>query len=346
MNFRHQTSATPLSSGSRMFWIGAQIIVFVLTLVVIAGLFFLPQPTLDILWFILIPVLPLTFMLNAGMWRDICPLATANMLMSSRPSRDLTESWISWSASIGILLLFVLVPARRFLFNMDGPILAIVVLAVTALAFTMGWFVKAKGGFCNSICPVLPVEKLYGQAPLFAVRNARCVPCTHCTAKGCQDLDPVLSVRQSVGNGGGVKDWIRTPFGVFAAAFPGFIFGYFQLSDGVLSDFLTVYGTILGYAAVSLVGFAVLSLALRIPSHRLLPVLGGLAVGIYYWYAAPASLAAFDLAGGEVLKWVMTAFVAFWLSRALRHATPLPTPHKHGTARAVTPTFPLPQAPR
>ena len=346
MNFRNQTSAAPLSSGSRIFWTGAQVLVFALTLVVIAGLFLRPEPTLDILWFILIPVLPATFMLNAGMWRGICPLATANTLASSRASRFITGSWVTRSAFIGIALLFLLVPARRFLFNTDGPVLAIVILAVTTLSFVMGWLVKAKGGFCNSICPVLPVEKLYGQAPLFAVRNPRCVPCSHCTAKGCLDLDPALSVRQSVGNGGGVKDWVKTPFGLFAAAFPGFIFGYFQVSDSGLADALTVYGSVLGYAAMSLAGFALLSLALRIPTHRLLPFLGGLSVGIYYWYAAPASLAAFGLAGGEALRWVMMAFVAFWLIRALRNASPLSTPHKPVAARAVTPTFPLPQAPR
>ena len=100
----------------------------------IAGLFFRADVTLDILWFILIPVLPLTFMINPGMWRGICPLATANMIGSSSASatREVSGPWLHRVAGVGILLLFVLVPARRFLFNSDGPILALVVLAVTA----------------------------------------------------------------------------------------------------------------------------------------------------------------------------------------------------------------------
>ncbi|MDA0378290.1 MAG: hypothetical protein O2899_02265 [Bacteroidetes bacterium] len=347
MNLRHQTLSTPLSTGAKMFWNGSKLVVFVATLAVIAGLFVRPEITLDILRGFLTGILPVTFLLNSGMWRGVCPLATANMIGSSRASREVSGSWLNLTASVGIVLLFVLVPARRFLFNTDGPILAIVVLAVTALAFGLGWLVKAKGGFCNAICPVLPVEKLYGQAPFFGVRNARCVPCNHCTAKGCHDLDPTTSARHAAGNGNGSHAWMKTPFGLFAAAFPGFIFGYFQLSDAGLEQILPVYGTILGWAAVSLVLFVVLALVLRIPTHRLLPFLGALSVGIYYWYAAPASFDAFALPGGLVARWALLAFIAWWLFRALKQATPFHTPPARPfAARAVSPNFPLPQAPR
>lgn len=346
MNIHQQTLSTPLSAGARLFWNGSKVLAFVATLAVIAGLFFKAELTLDILWFVLIPILPLTFLLNPGMWRGVCPLSTANMIGSSRASREVSGKWLHLTAAVGIVLLMVMVPARRFLFNTDGPVLAIVVLAVTALAFGLGWFVKAKGGFCNSICPVLPVEKLYGQAPLFGIRNARCVPCNHCTAKGCHDLDPTTSARHAAGNGGGARAWMKTPFGLFAAAFPGFIFGYFQLTDVALSEALTVYGTMFGDALVSLVIVALLALVLRIPSHRLLPFLGALSVGIYYWYAAPASFTAFNLPGGEIAKWALLAFIAFWLYRALKISAQFNTPTRPVAARAVAPSFPLPQAPR
>lgn len=346
MNLRQQTLATPLSSGAKAFWSISRIVVFAATLAVIAGLFVRAELTLDILWFILIPVLPLTFMLNPGMWRGVCPLATANMIGSSRASREVSGPWLYRSAGIGILLLFVLVPARRFLFNTDGPILAIVILAVTALAFALGWFVKAKGGFCNSICPVLPVEKLYGQAPMFGVRNARCIPCNHCTLKGCHDLDPVTSTRFAAGNGNGPRAWMKTPFGLFAASFPGFIFGYFQVADTSLAAALAVYGTIIGYAAASLAIFVALALILRIPSHRLMPFLGALSVGVYYWYAAPASFAAFSLPGGAIARWALLIFVAYWLYRALKVTSRFNAPPRPTGGRAVTSSFPLPSAPR
>lgn len=346
MNLRHQTVSTPLSSGAKTFWNLSKILVFAATLAVITGLFFRAEVTLDILWFILIPILPATFMLNPGMWRGVCPLATANMIGSGGASREISGPWLHRVAGIGILLLFVLVPARRFLFNSDGPVLAVVVLAVTALAFGLGWFVKAKGGFCNSICPVLPVEKLYGQAPFFGVRNARCVPCNHCTLKGCHDIDPVNSARFAAGNGNGPRAWMKTPFGLFAASFPGFIFGYFQVADTVLADAMMVYATILGYAAASLVAFLLLAIILRIPSHRLLPFLGALSVGIYYWFAAPASFEAFLLPGGVVARWALMAFVAYWLFRALKISSRFNAPVRPTGARAVSPSVPLPSAPR
>ena len=341
MNLRHQTLPAPLSTGAKTFWNTSKILVFAATLVVIAGLFLRAEETLDILWFILIPVLPLTFMLNPGMWRGVCPLATANMIGSGSASREVSGPWLDRAAGIGIVLLFVLVPARRFIFNSDGPILALVVLAVTALAFGLGWLVKAKGGFCNSICPVLPVEKLYGQAPFCGVRNARCVPCNHCTQKGCHDLDPVHSARFAAGNGDGPRAWMKTPFGLFAASFPGFIFGYFQITDTVPAEAMTVYATILGYAAASLVIFLVLAFILRLPSHRLMPVLGGLSVGIYYWFAAPASFDAFSVPGGVIARWVLMVFIAYWLYRALKISSRFDAPPRATGARAVTPALPL-----
>jgi len=346
MNFRQQTLPRPLSKGTKVFWTSSRILVFAATLAIIAGLFGRSDLTLDILWFILIPILPVTFMLNPGMWRGVCPLATANMVGSTGSSREVSGPWLYRTAGIGIGLLFVLVPARRFLFNTDGPVLAVVILAVTALAFGLGWFVKAKGGFCNSICPVLPVEKLYGQAPLFGVRNTRCVPCNHCTIKGCMDLDPVSATRHAAGNGNGPRAWMKTPFGLFAAAFPGFIYGYFQVADTGLAEALTVYATILGYALASLALFVVLTFVLRIPSHRLIPFLGALSVGVYYWYAAPASFETFALSGGELVRWALMAFTAFWLVRALKISSQFNIPPRPSGGRAVAPTFPLPQAPR
>ncbi len=327
-------------------WTGAQWLVLLATVALIVGLFMQPDRTLDILWFVLIPVLPATFLMNAGLWRGICPLATLNTLAPNERGATLSRAWITWSAAIGIALLFILVPARHLLFNTSGFWLAIVIAAVAVLAFVMGFFVREKGGFCNSICPVLPVEKLYGQSPLVAVRNPRCVPCTLCTSRGCLDLDPSISVRTAVGNGSGVREWIRTPFGVFAAAFPGFVFGYFQVADVPITEWMTVYGTILAWALGSLAGFALLAAILRISTFRLMPFLGALAVGVYYWYAAPASMDNFGLPGGEILKWALLAFVAFWLVRALQRARGQEAPQRPVAAHPVAPRFPLGSPPR
>jgi len=316
------------------------------TIAVIIGLFVRPEITLDILWFALIPILPATFLINTGLWRGICPLATTNTLFNRSGARKLPREWIFGATLVGMVLLALLVPARHVVFNENGLVLAAVIIVVVVLALGLGWVFEKKGGFCNSICPVLPVERLYGQSPLVAVRNPRCVPCTLCTSRGCLDLDPAIPVRDAVGQGSGVRDWLRTPFGVFAAAFPGFVLGYYQIPDGPVDAWLSVYATITLSTVVSLVAVAVLTLILRIPTHRLLPFLGALAVGIYYWYAAPASMAAFGLPGGLVLRWVLEAFVAVWLIMALRRSAQYRVFSRPVAAHPVTPRFPVGQAPR
>lgn len=346
MNIRTQTSAAPLSSRSWWIWNILQWVVLLATVALIVGLFTRPGITLDILWFVLIPVLPATFLVNAGIWRGICPLASLNTLGPAERGVSLTRTWITASAGVGIILLFLMVPARHLLFNTNGMWLGVVIVAVALLSLGMGLWVQAKGGFCNSICPVLPVEKLYGQSPLVSVRNPRCVPCTLCTSRGCLDLDPSISVRTAVGDGNGVRDWIKTPFGIFAAAFPGFVFGYFHVADLPVEQWMTVYGTIFAWALGSLIGFAVLAALLRIATFRLMPFLGALAVGIYYWYAAPASMSAFNLPGGIVLRWILLAFTAYWLVRALQRAHGREAPQRPVAAHPVTPRFPVGSPPR
>ena len=312
----------------------------------IVGLFVRPDITLDMLWYVLIPVLPATFLVNTALWRGVCPLATLNMLASRQRDLALTRGWTTKTAAIGVGLLFVMVPARHLIFNTSGVWLGVTMTAVALLALGLGLVVRPKGGFCNSICPLLPVEKLYGQAPLISAPNPRCSPCTLCTAKGCLDLDPSKSLRAALGNSTTVRDWIRTPFGVFAAAFPGFIFGYFQVGDVATSHWYVAYGIILSFSLGSLALTAFLAAALRDSINRLLPVLGALAVGIYYWYAAPASLAAFGLPGGILLRWVLVAFVAIWLAHALKRTELPPSRHRPRSARPAALRVTAGSAPR
>jgi len=213
------------------------------------------------------------------------------------------------------------VPLRRVLLNQDGTALAIVLLAIVVVALVSGLFFEVKGGFCNSICPVLPVEKLYGQSPLISVRNPRCVPCAHCTSSGCIDIDPGLSVRQALGKSPSVSGWLKTPFGVFVAAFPGFILGYFKVEDVAFSQIVPVYGLILTYALASFVIVVLVSVLLKVGYDTIAPVSGVLCIGTYYWFAAPASFDAFGLPGGDVAKWILLVVIAFWFTRALSSAS-------------------------
>src|SRR5690606_14283352 len=138
---------------------------------------------------------------------------------------------LRWAAPAGVALLALLVPARRFLFNVDGSALAAVIVAVAVLALVSGFVFERKAGFCNAICPVLPVERLYGQRPLARVGTAHCPSCSLCTTRGCLDVSAEKALPQLLGPARRSTRWLLTPYGAFAAAFPGFVLAYSVIPD-------------------------------------------------------------------------------------------------------------------
>ncbi|MBV6520706.1 MAG: hypothetical protein MNPFHGCM_00824 [Gemmatimonadaceae bacterium] len=312
-------------------WRAAQAIGLVLTVVLIAALWVTPTVTLHILWDMVIPLLPATFLINPLIWRNVCPLATLNDLSGSRVGQRIVETRLLRAAwVVGIVLLAVLVPARRFLFNENGPALAITILLVALLALVSGLRYARRAGFCGSLCPVLPVEKLYGQLPLLPMDGARCTSCSQCTPVGCIDLANSKTVAQTIGPERRDARWVRTGFGAFAAAFPGFIIGYFTTVNGDFVTAGTVYGRVLLLAAASYLIVAVLVAVFRLRASLSLPFLGATSLGLYYWYAAPPLVEAY--AGpSQAVAWVRAAIglmIAYWLvtwrSRASTVAATLP----------------------
>jgi hypothetical protein len=305
-------------------WTTAQWIGVVATVVLLAALGRWPVPTLHILWEMVIPLLPAVFLVNPMLWRNVCPLASLNTLTGARrPDGALGVPALVGLWGGGIALLAVLVPARRFLFNENGLVMAVTVAGVGLLALVMGTIVSRRGGFCNALCPVLPVEKLYGQAPLLRVGSARCHDCNQCTAAGCIDLAGGKSSRQSVRNGEGLA-WLRSPFGLFAAGFPGFVVGYFQTENTTLAGAGGVYLTVAAWTSGSLVLTALVVAMARLKPTAVLPALGGIAIGVYYWFAATGLAAAYGAGRAGVLPLRILALVLIvaWLRHALRRPAP------------------------
>lgn len=314
-------SPSPVSS---VLWKTAQAVGVVATAVLVAGLFLQPDLALFVLWNVLIPMVPVSLMVSPLIWRNTCPLATLNMALNRQSTRKLTNGLAAKAGIVAIALLAALVPARRFAFNTDGTSLAIVIAAVGVLALVLGVVFDAKGGFCNAICPVLPVERLYGQAPLLQVPNARCPSCSLCTQRGCIDLAPEKAVAQTLGTTRQSTAWLRTGFGAFAAAFPGFIVGYYTSSDVALSAAGAVYLSIATWAAGSYLLVTVLVHLFKMQSGPALLILGGLAVSLYYWFAADVVLTAMGIGG----VWPMAArgvallVVGVWLTKAMLRVLP------------------------
>lgn len=326
----------PIYSTSNPLWRLAALLGLVLTAVLLLGLVVRPTLTLHLLWDMIIPLLPLVFLANPMIWRNVCPLGTLNRLTGASadrraPSRSvLRGGWV-----VGIVLLAILVPARRFLFNEDGTALLVTIAVVASLSLILGLVFSRRSGFCNALCPVLPVEKLYGQSPLVRIPTSRCMDCNLCSASGCIDLAGGKSLAQSLGPTRRSTTWFRSPLGLFAAAFPGFIIGYFTTVDGPLSSAPAVYGHIGLWTLGSLATVLAVATLLGIGWRVALPVLGGAAVAAYYWFSGPALAEAYGLSGtwGMILRVATLAVVAVWLVRALRQGgvgRPLPVALRHG----------------
>lgn len=302
-------------------WRIAQILALLATgslLVVLVGW---PTTGLKILWDVAIPVLPAVFLIQPGIWRNICPIATLSMLPNRRAGgRLLRNGNIASAGMIGIALLAIMVPARRFLFNTDGPALAGTIVAVVGLSMVLGAVFDRKAGFCSSICPVLPVERLYGQRPLLMVANARCAPCTMCVSRGCLDLTQTKSIAQVLGRDRMSHAWLGTHFGIFAGAFPGFVIGYNLTTNGDFSTAGLVYFAI-AVASVLSYGITVaLVRGLNLEAGLALRGLGGIAFAAYYWFAAVAITRDLGLPGfaPAVIRGSAFVLLLIWMSRDLR----------------------------
>jgi hypothetical protein len=236
-----------------------------------------------------------------------------------------------------MVLLGVLVTARHVLFNgynpSDGPVLGATVIAVAVAALLLGLRFDSKIGFCNSFCPVLPVERLYGQSPLLGANNPRCPECTDCTATGCIDLGAEVSIPQVLGPARDGPGWVRKAYGVFAAAFPGFVLGYFLASDGPLDTAPQVFLKVGQWTVASYLLVAGLALATKASARAFMPALAAAAVGIYYWFSGPIVSGALGLDDGPgsagtasvpaiAIRAVAFALIALWLWRA--YARPRP----------------------
>ncbi|HMV31125.1 MAG TPA: hypothetical protein PKA50_03310 [Gemmatimonadales bacterium] len=288
---------------------------------VLAGLQFAPARTLHLLWAVVIPLLPLTFLLSPSLWRAACPLATLDLLGApAGEPPSLGRAAGDRVNALGILLLLGIIPARRVLLEYDGGAMIGVLLALGGLAWLMGRTRPAKAGFCNALCPVLPVERLYGHAPLLDLGDTRCHPCVRCTTVGCVDRAPEEAL---VLLGGGSREgvrWLRTPAGLFVAGFPGLIVAFGLLPDPGPVTPWRAYGQVLGGVTLSWATALLCVGALRPGVVRVIRVLSVVSAGLFYWFAGPHMAAALrgGPAAGVALRVGFLLVVAWWATPGLR----------------------------
>ncbi len=283
-----------------------------------------PPVALTSLWSIAVPLLPASFFLTPAVWRGICPLSTLNAFGNRfGPAREMTEREATVIGALGLVLFHAIVPARHLGLNTNGPLLAGALVAIGTIAVTMGAMYASRSAFCNALCPVLPVERLYGQSPVFHVTRGRCDTCTVCTPRGCLDLADRKAMRQSLGAPRHGGAWLATPFGVFAAALPGFVVGYGLTPDLGLASAARVYGATLGGSVASYVVVRLVVRATRVTPLRAVAWCAAVSGVLYYWFTAAVAVRNLGLPAPSVpvIRGLAIVALGMWVARDHRQDT-------------------------
>ena len=285
-----------------------------------------PEIGLPVFWGLIVPSLPLVWLTAPGLWRNICPLAAANqtprLFGFSRAATP--PAWLSrYAYIIGFVIFVLLVTGRKWLFNDSGMATAVLLLTVLVAAAFGGYLFKGKSGWCSSVCPLLPVQRLYGQTPFATVPNAHCRPCVGCT-RNCYDFNPAVAQFADLADDD--PDYVGYRR-LFAGILPGLVVAFFTIPDvGPRTSVAEVYGLTAIYLLISLGAYYALDAFAPLTKARITALFGAVAISLFYWYGLVRVREALDALTGvlvpEVVAWLgrggVIALAVVWLVRTGR----------------------------
>jgi NADPH-dependent 2,4-dienoyl-CoA reductase/sulfur reductase-like enzyme/ferredoxin len=288
-------------------------------LIVVMLLIAAPDTGLFIMWKVVIPLLPLLFITAPGLWRNLCPLAASNQMPRWLGiTKGLTPpAWLREYGYVIAISLFVgFVALRKLGMDDSGPWSALLLIGAMAGGFTGGIVLKGKSGWCSTMCPLLPVQRIYGQTPFVMVANSHCQPCVGCV-KNCYDFNPRAAYLADLNDPDPYWSGYRK---LFVGAFPGLIYAFFHVPDHPAASVGEILGRIAVYMLVSAGSFLLLSSVAKVSAHKLTTLYGAIAFSIFYWDGAPNLYAAWsDGPTPDVATWgLRAAFIAIaaaWLLR-------------------------------
>lgn len=284
-----------------------------------------PDVALFIFWHIVVPLLPLLLFVAPGIWRNVCPMGALNQAPRLfKFGRALTPPvWFkNYAHLFGIALFVIIVPTRKELFNSSGPALGLLLFAAFTAALVGGYFFKGKSGWCATICPLLPLERLYGQTPFITAPNAYCKPCVGCV-KNCYDFNPALANMADQQDSDRRNSHFRR---LFAGMLPGLILGFYLIPDPPQIGGLMMYEWIAMFMLVSLGLFLALEVVFKRSALRLPTLFGAIAFNYFYLFNLPIiadtlhqlfgiTLPIFALWLGHLLIFTLSAI---WIYRTYR----------------------------
>lgn len=288
-------------------WMALRFLVLGLTFVEIGLLFARPALGLRLFWGVAVPCLPGLFAVAPGLWRQLCPMAFANQLprmLGFSRALTLPAKLRFWSYATAIGVLVSLVSIRSLVLNQTGWAVGVMCATSMLLAFIGGVFFKGRSGWCGTFCPIAPVQRSHGQAPLIVVRNGYCPTCVGCQ-KNCFDFNPRAAIFGDLGDNDQRHSTQRM---IFMSLLPGLIWGYYNVAGALEQGFAHYLLVLAGSALFSTGLFFTLRSLLNITAYRLATAFGLSALLIYYYFAGPVLVNAVSgLAGMAPPGWLVDA---------------------------------------
>ncbi|MBS1532809.1 MAG: hypothetical protein JSU01_21075 [Bacteroidetes bacterium] len=306
------------ASQTTLYWRIMQSLFWLIGAGILFCLLFFPSIGLLLFWNILIPVAPALLVVSTGLWRNICPLATTALLprhfgLSKRKKLKPNQSGIL--GLIAVIMLFLIVPLRHAVFNNNGPATAALIISLTTIGVAVGFRYEWKSAWCSGLCPIHPVERLYGGNSFISIPNMHCDLCANCVVP-CPDstrnLDTGHYVKMRAQR---ISNFLIT------GGLPGFIWGWFHVPDqnklSTAAAFAGVYTIPLLGLLTTLLFYRILQLTVKSKNGRALTGLfAASAVSCYYWYRLPG-LFGFGYLGRDGLLLDINGLIPGWTVHAL-----------------------------
>ena len=222
---------------------------------------------------------------------------------------------------VGVIALYIIVPLRHAVFNNNGQATGIMIIVMSVIGVGLGFFFEGKSAWCSGLCPVHPVEKLYGGNVGVSVPNLNCSNCVNCVVP-CPDSTP--NIHPSVIKNNRLQNLSGN---LLVGGLPGFIWGWFHVPDqATISTINTFFGVyqmpMLGFT-VSLLLYLLLSSLIHPEwERRLISIFAAAGVSCYYWYRIP-SLFGFGNFGDDGLLLDLRHVLPGWSLTAITTATTL-----------------------
>ena len=294
-------------------------IVGLLALIVV--MFLRPAAGLFVFFQVIVPLLPILFLVAPGLWRDICPLAASNQLprvLGISRGRN-APKWLRNRGYLIAVTLFVGIAGARLAgLDRSGAAMGIVLGAVLATAIAGGLLFKGKSGWCSSVCPLLPLQRVYGQTPFVTVPNTHCATCVGC-AKNCYDFKPRAAYQADLADSD--PGW-SGPRKLFVATLPGFVLGFFMLTGQADIPTPQKFSLLALFVLASIGSFYALEAISPLSPAMLTVTYAAAALNIFYWFTGPIVAAALnEITGVDApwLRWPISVTVAaltlLWIAR-------------------------------